>query len=82
MMHRLHNIVIIAITILTLITVLNLQLSAQEEEEKPSFSPRHYPVNLSLWYPVSINRTKHDSANCHRRLSQRSSNLRSDKCHG
>jgi hypothetical protein len=54
---------IIAILSLTLFCVSNLQLSAQEEEKKPSFSPRHYPVNLSLWYPVSINRTPHDSAN-------------------
>jgi hypothetical protein len=54
---------IITILSLTLLCVSNLQLSAQEEEEKPSFSPRHYPVNLSLWYPVSINRTQYDSAN-------------------
>ncbi len=54
---------IIAILSLTLLSVSSLQLSAQEEEEQPSFSPRHYPVNLSLWYPVSINRTQHDSAN-------------------
>ncbi len=63
MMHRLQDITIIAILSLTLLCVSSLQLSAQEEIEKPSFSPRHYPVNLSLWYPVSINRTKHDSAN-------------------
>jgi len=63
MMHRLRDIAIIAILSLTLLCVSSLQLSAQEEEEKPSFSPRHYPVNLSLWYPVSINRTRHDSAN-------------------
>jgi hypothetical protein len=54
---------IIAILSLTLLCVSSIQLSAQEEEEKPTYSPRHYPVNLSLWYPVSINRTQHDSAN-------------------
>jgi hypothetical protein len=62
-MHHLRDIAIIAILSLTLLCVSSLQLSAQEEEEKPSFSPRHYPVNLSLWYPVSINRTQYDSAN-------------------
>lgn len=55
--------IIIAFLSLSLLFVSSLQLSAQDEEEQPSFSPRHYPVNLSLWYPVSINRTKHDSAN-------------------
>jgi hypothetical protein len=41
----------------------NLPLSAQEEGQDLSYTPRHYPVNLSLWYPVSINQTPHDSAN-------------------
>jgi hypothetical protein len=54
---------IIAILSLTLLSVSSLLLSAQEEEQQPSFTPRHYPVNLSLWYPISINRTQHDSAN-------------------
>jgi hypothetical protein len=62
-MHRLREVAIMAILSLTLLCVSSIQLSAQEEEEKPSFSPRHYPVNLSLWYPVSINRSPNDSAN-------------------
>jgi len=62
-MHRLRNMAIIAILFLTLLCVSSLQLFAQEEEEKPLISPRHYPINLSLWYPVSINRTPNDSAN-------------------
>ncbi len=62
-MRRLRDIAIIAILSLALLGVSSLQLSAQEEEAEPSLSPRHYPVNLSLWYPVSINRSPHDSAN-------------------
>ena len=54
---------IIAILSLTLLCVSSIPLSAQEEGEGPTYSPRHYPVNLSLWYPVSINRTQYDSAN-------------------
>ena len=55
--------VFIAILSLTLLCFSNSQLFAQEEEEKPAYSSRHYPVNLSFWYPLSINRTQHDSAN-------------------
>jgi len=65
-MHRLKDIAVIVILSLALLFALSLQLSAQEEEEaeeKPTYSSRHYPINLSLWYPVSINRTLHDSAN-------------------
>jgi hypothetical protein len=62
-MHRLKNIAIIAILFFTFLCVPKLLLSAQESEEKPSFSSRHYTINLSLWYPVSINRSPHDSAN-------------------
>ena len=54
---------IIVILSLTLLCVSNIQLMAQEEKEGTTYSPRHYPVNLSLWYPVSINRSPHDSAN-------------------
>jgi hypothetical protein len=53
----------IAILCLVFLCVSSIQLSAQEEEKKATYSTRHYPVNLSLWYPVSINRTPHDSAN-------------------
>ena len=63
-MHRIKDIAITVILSLTLLCALSLHLSGQEEEEeKPTYSPRHYPVNLSLWYPVSINRTPHDSSN-------------------
>jgi hypothetical protein len=63
-MLRIKDIAIIAILSLTLLCVTSLGIAAQEEEdEKPSYSPRHYPFNLSLWYPISINRTPHDSAN-------------------
>jgi hypothetical protein len=57
------TVAVIAILSLTLLCVSNIQLSAQEEKKKPTYPPRHYPVNLSLWYPLSINRTQHDSAN-------------------
>lgn len=62
-MHRFNEIAIISIISLTLLCVSNLPLSAQDEEEKPAVSTRHYPVNLSLWYPVSINHSPYDSAN-------------------
>ncbi len=65
-MHRLKDIAVIVILSLALLCALSLHLSAQEEEEeeqKPTYSSRHYPVNLSLWYPVSINRSPHDSTN-------------------
>jgi hypothetical protein len=64
-MQRIKDIAVIVILSLTLQCALNLPLSAQEEEkeERPTYSARHYPVNLSLWYPVSINRTPQDSAN-------------------
>jgi hypothetical protein len=54
---------IVSILSLTLLFVSNDQLSAQAEEEKPTYSSRHYPINLAIWYPLSINRTQHDSAN-------------------
>jgi hypothetical protein len=62
-MRRYKKISIMIIISFFFLCVSNLPLSAQEEEEKPAVSGRHYPVNLSLWYPVSINRSPHDSAN-------------------
>ena len=63
-MHRIKDIVIITFLTFSLFCVSGLSLTAQEEEEeKSSYASRHYPVNLSLWYPVSINRTKYDSTN-------------------
>jgi hypothetical protein len=35
----------------------------QDRDEELTPSPRHYVLNLALWYPTSINRTKHDSSN-------------------
>jgi hypothetical protein len=40
-----------------------LQLFSQEKDKETIHSPRHHVINLSLWYPVSINKTKHDSVN-------------------
>lgn len=62
-MHRFRIIATVVILALSLLCVSKLQIAAQEEEEGPAHSPRHYPVNLSLWYPLSINRSQHDSAN-------------------
>lgn len=62
-MRHLRDIITIAILLLMFMAVSGHPFSAQGEEERPSYSPRHYPVNLSLWYPVSINRSLHDSAN-------------------
>lgn len=38
-------------------------LGAQDKDKEIIHSPRHHDVNLSLWYPVSINKTRHDSVN-------------------
>lgn len=57
------SVTVIVILTLTLLCVTNIPLLPQEEEEGLAYTPRHYPVNLSLWYPLSINRTQHDSAN-------------------
>lgn len=37
------------------------QLYPQDDQEEKE--GKKYPVNLSLWYPVSINKTKHDAVN-------------------
>lgn len=63
-MCRLKEIAAIVILCLAIQGVSSLPLHSQEEgEEESAYSPRHYTVNLSLWYPVSINRTPYDSAN-------------------
>jgi hypothetical protein len=62
-MDRLHYTSLLVLFIFCFLSVLSLQILAQEKEEEPILLPRHYAVNLSLWYPVSINKTKHDSAN-------------------
>jgi hypothetical protein len=62
-MKSLKNTIIFAAIILIFFHSINLHLKADEDEERFTDTPRHYPVNLSLWYPISINRTPHDSAN-------------------
>ena len=37
--------------------------AAPQENERDWEEGRHYFINLSLYYPISINRSKHDSAN-------------------
>jgi hypothetical protein len=63
-----HLLYVIFLAIFTLIFLspifFNLQAQEQEKEaEEPTLSPRHRTFNLALWYPTSINRTKHDTAN-------------------
>ncbi len=62
-MNRLLSAALSALFILCLLSAFGGQLPAQEKEEESIHSPRHYAVNLSLWYPVSVNKTRHDSAN-------------------
>lgn len=40
-----------------------LPMIAQEDEEDKKAAGRSYPVNLSLYYPISINQTKYDRVN-------------------
>jgi hypothetical protein len=42
--------------------IIQGQVFAQEEEDVVE-EGKKYAVNLSLWYPVSINKTKHDTVN-------------------
>jgi hypothetical protein len=51
-----------AILILSLLLTCLNNVFAQEDEEEEVIGKK-YPVNLSLWYPVSINKTKHDAVN-------------------
>jgi hypothetical protein len=53
----------LALFVLWSISLFSLNLDAQEKDKEIIHSPRHHVVNLSLWYPVSINKTKHDSVN-------------------
>lgn len=39
------------------------QVFAQEDKEEEKEEGKKYAVNLSLWHPVSINKTKHDTVN-------------------
>ncbi len=39
------------------------QVFAQEDKEEEKEEGKKYTVNLSLWHPVSINKTKHDTVN-------------------
>lgn len=54
-----------AILILLFLSPISFYLQAQDQDKKDEEtiqSPRHYTLNLALWYPTSINRTKHDTA--------------------
>lgn len=62
-MNRLQRTPLSVLFIFCFFSVFSLQILAQEKEKETIHSPRHYVVNLSLWYPVSINKTKHDSVN-------------------
>jgi len=62
-MKRLRHAALFVIFTLSFLTVFSLRLPAQEEDEESSPSPRHYKFNLSLWHPISINKTQHDSVN-------------------
>jgi hypothetical protein len=46
--------------VLLLFIVSHLYLPAEEKDSKPE--SRHFVVNLSLWYPISLNKSKHDTA--------------------
>jgi len=62
-MDRLHYTALLGLFIFCFLSVFSWEILAQEKEKEFILSPRHYVVNLSLWYPVSINKTEHDSAN-------------------
>jgi hypothetical protein len=54
-----------AIVLLLLFVILAVPglVFAQEKEEVEETEGKKYAVNLSLWYPVSINKTKNDTVN-------------------
>ncbi|MGB6340604.1 MAG: hypothetical protein WBF32_12605 [Candidatus Aminicenantaceae bacterium] len=51
----------IVLIIMFAFLIIQGQVFAQEDEEEEE--GKKYAVNLSLWYPVSINKTKHDTVN-------------------
>ncbi len=59
----------LALLILLFLSPVSFHLQAQEqekeaeEEEEIALSPQHRILNLALWYPTALNRTKHDTAN-------------------
>jgi len=57
--------IVLALLILVFLSPISFHLQAQEQEKEEEIAPppRHYAFNLALWYPTSINRTKHDTAN-------------------
>jgi hypothetical protein len=52
-----------SILIGTAVLALGLTAGAGQEEKLEESAPRHRVLNLSLFYPVSLNRSKHDTAN-------------------
>ncbi len=62
-MHMRHTFVLVILILLFFSSItFHLQAQEQENEEEIALSPRHYVLNLALWYPVSINRNRHDTA--------------------
>jgi hypothetical protein len=58
--------IVVFLLILLFLSPISFYLQAQDqdkEDEETTLSPRHYTLNLALWYPTSLNRTKHDTAN-------------------
>lgn len=55
------RIFIALLILLALISIHTIAFAQEEDEEE--VEGKKYPVNLSLWYPVSINKTQHDTVN-------------------
>jgi hypothetical protein len=51
--------------LLIILVIFSIQgiIFAQEDRDEEEEAGKKYPLNLSLWYPVSINKTKYDSIN-------------------
>jgi hypothetical protein len=49
--------------LLVILVFMSIQGQVYSQEDKKENEGKKYPVNLSLWYPVSINKTKHDTVN-------------------
>jgi len=53
----------VAIVLIIMFTFLIIQGQVFAQEDEEDEEGKKYAVNLSLWYPVSINKTKHDTVN-------------------
>lgn len=52
-----------ASVLLLILVMLSMAASVFAQEEEENKEGKHYFLNLSLYYPVSINKTKHDRVN-------------------